>query len=89
MQSGSYGTRRWMIEFDTKERWENPLMGWTSTADPLSNMKVDFESAEDAADFCFKNGWNYYIEPKQMRTFKSKSYGANFSWNKKTRTSTK
>lgn len=31
MQSGSFGTRRWKIEFDVRERWENPLMGWTST----------------------------------------------------------
>ena len=31
MQSGTYGTRRWRIEFDTRERWENPLMGWAST----------------------------------------------------------
>ena len=30
MQSGSYKTHTWRIEFDTKERWENPLMGWAS-----------------------------------------------------------
>ena len=31
MQSGSYGTRMWKMEFDTQQRWENPLMGWSST----------------------------------------------------------
>ena len=31
MQSGSYGSGRWKIEFDVRQRWENPLMGWTST----------------------------------------------------------
>lgn len=31
MQSGTYGLRRWKIEFDVRERWENPLMGWIST----------------------------------------------------------
>ena len=31
MQSGSYGTRKWKLEFNTLERWENPLMGWGST----------------------------------------------------------
>jgi hypothetical protein len=30
MQSGSYDERRWKLEFDTRERWENPLMGWQS-----------------------------------------------------------
>ncbi|XP_067664915.1 NADH dehydrogenase [ubiquinone] iron-sulfur protein 4, mitochondrial-like [Haliotis asinina] len=89
MQSGSYGTRRWRIEFDQRERWENPLMGWVSTADPLSTLNVDFSSKEDAMDFCEKNGWEYFIEEEHLPTFKRKSYGANFSWNKKTRVSTK
>ncbi|CAI9733601.1 dehydrogenase [ubiquinone] iron-sulfur 4, mitochondrial [Octopus vulgaris] len=85
MQSGSFGTRRWMIEFDTQGRWENPLMGWCSTADPLSNMKLDFASQEDAVEYCEKNGWNFFVEPKQVRTHKKKSYAANFSWDKRTR----
>lgn len=31
MQSGTNNTNFWNIEFDTRERWENPLIGWTST----------------------------------------------------------
>jgi NADH dehydrogenase (ubiquinone) Fe-S protein 4 len=31
MQSGTDNTHRWEIEFETRERWENPLMGWSST----------------------------------------------------------
>lgn len=31
MQSGSHNMRKWMLSFDTQERWENPLMGWAST----------------------------------------------------------
>ena len=31
MQSGTFGLRKWKIEFDNRERWENPLMGWGST----------------------------------------------------------
>ncbi|XP_052701675.1 NADH dehydrogenase [ubiquinone] iron-sulfur protein 4, mitochondrial-like [Crassostrea angulata] len=89
MQSGVFGTRRWKIDFDTRERWENPLMGWASSADPLSNMAVEFKSPEDAMEFCEKNGWEYYLEEKKEPKFKPKSYGANFSWNKKTRVSTK
>ena len=30
MQSGTFNTRNWHLEFDTAERWENPLMGWAS-----------------------------------------------------------
>lgn len=31
MQSGTDNTHEWVMEFDNRERWENPLMGWTST----------------------------------------------------------
>ena len=30
MQSGTHNMRKWRVDFDTKERWENPLMGWAS-----------------------------------------------------------
>ncbi|KAK3601441.1 hypothetical protein CHS0354_033567 [Potamilus streckersoni] len=89
MQSGSFNSRYWRIEFETRERWENPLMGWTSSADPLSNMAVNFSSKEAAIEFCEKNGWEYYVEEYKAPSSKKKSYGANFSWNKKTRVSTK
>ncbi|CAH1961516.1 unnamed protein product [Acanthoscelides obtectus] len=90
MQSGTNNIGHWEMDFDNRERWENPLMGWTSTGDPLSNLKVQFTSKEEAIEFCEKNGWKYYIqESKLEKKFKPKSYGINFSWNKRTRTSTK
>ncbi|XP_050843328.1 NADH dehydrogenase [ubiquinone] iron-sulfur protein 4, mitochondrial [Serinus canaria] len=89
MQSGANNTKKWKMEFDNRERWENPLMGWASTADPLSNMVLTFSTKEDAIAFAEKNGWSYDVEEKKMPKPKSKSYGANFSWNKRTRVSTK
>ncbi|XP_003470234.1 NADH dehydrogenase [ubiquinone] iron-sulfur protein 4, mitochondrial [Cavia porcellus] len=89
MQSGVNNTKKWKMEFDTRERWENPLMGWASTADPLSNMVLTFSTKEDAVAFAEKNGWSYDVEERKVPKPKSKSYGANFSWNKRTRVSTK
>ncbi|XP_039614444.1 NADH dehydrogenase [ubiquinone] iron-sulfur protein 4, mitochondrial [Polypterus senegalus] len=89
MQSGIQNTRKWKMEFDTRERWENPLMGWASTADPLSNMVLTFSSKEDAVSFAEKNGWSYDAEDKRIPKPKFRSYGANFSWDKRTRVSTK
>ena len=57
--------------------------------DPLSNMKLDFRSEEDAIDFCEKNGWKWFVDKKKEKEPKVKSYGINFSWNKRTRVSTK
>ncbi|MGH0172774.1 UNVERIFIED_CONTAM: hypothetical protein FKN15_070815, partial [Acipenser sinensis] len=55
MQSGANNVRKWRMDFDTRERWENNLMGWASTADPLSNMVLTFSSKEDAVAFAEKN----------------------------------
>ncbi|XP_075445225.1 NADH dehydrogenase [ubiquinone] iron-sulfur protein 4, mitochondrial [Ascaphus truei] len=89
MQSGVNNTKKWKLEFDTRERWENPLMGWASSGDPLSNMVLSFTCKEDAIAFAEKNGWSYELEERRIPKPKSKSYGANFSWNKRTRVSTK
>ncbi|TRY66136.1 hypothetical protein DNTS_008712 [Danionella cerebrum] len=89
MQSGVRNTQKWKIDFDTRERWENPLMGWASTADPLSNMVLTFNSKEDAIAFAEKNGWSYDITEKRVPKPRVKSYGANFSWDKRTRRSAK
>lgn len=89
MQQGTYGHYKWHIEFDTHERWENVLMGWGSSGDPMSSVDVEFPSKEDAIIFCERMGYKYYVEPEHERKIRTKSYGENFSWNKKTRISTK
>ena len=52
-------------------------------------MKVEFHSEEDAIAFCEKNGWKWYVQKLKEKEQKPKSYGVNFSWNKRTRVSTK
>uniref|UniRef100_J3JW97 NADH dehydrogenase [ubiquinone] iron-sulfur protein 4, mitochondrial n=1 Tax=Dendroctonus ponderosae TaxID=77166 RepID=J3JW97_DENPD len=90
MQSGTNNIGHWEMDFDAKERWENPLMGWCSTGDPLSNLKVQFATKEEAVEYCEKNGWDWYIQSSKLdRPFKPKSYAVNFAWNKRTRVSTK
>ncbi|KAL3102133.1 hypothetical protein niasHS_003542 [Heterodera schachtii] len=91
MQSGWDNTGVWKIELDERERWENATIGWASNADPLSNisMALSFASREDAINFCEKNRWSYIVEEPPSREIKPKAYGSNFSWNKRTRVSTK
>merc|ERR1712059_90437 len=89
MQSGTAGIKRWKIEFDNQQRWENNLMGWASSADPVPNLLLDFATKEAAIQFAEKNGWEYELEDPKERAPKTKSYALNFSWNKRTRKSTK
>jgi NADH dehydrogenase (ubiquinone) Fe-S protein 4 len=53
-------------------------------------MRLEFNTKEEAIEHCEKNGWKWFIDggekPKPKRV---KNYGINFSWNKRTRVSTK
>ena len=89
MQSGTQDTHNWIIEFENRQRWENPLMGWTSTGDPLSNLRLTFTTREDAIRFADKNGWTYFAEEERVRKPLKKSYADNFSWSKRTRVGSK
>ena len=64
MQSGTNNIQHWEMEFDNRQRWENPLMGWCSSGDPHSNLKLEFNSCEEAIAHCEKNGWNYFVEAR-------------------------
>ena len=88
MQSGVQNMKNWRIEFNNQERWENQNMGWGSTGDPLSNVAgwLKFKTQEDAVAFCIRQGWNVteINDPNQAKP-KWRTYGDNFSWNKRTR----
>ncbi|KAJ8670427.1 hypothetical protein QAD02_001686 [Eretmocerus hayati] len=89
MQSGTDNIHFWQISFDTRERWENPCMGWCSSGDPLQALRVDFVSKEEAMDHCKKMGWKYVVQNVPKNDPKPRTYGENFSWDKRTRVSTK
>ena len=59
LKSGGATGHLWQISWKNEERWSNPLMGWTSTADPLSNLKLTFDTEEEAVAFAQKNGWKF------------------------------
>jgi len=87
MQSGMLNTKKWKIEFDTRERWENPTMGWGSNADPLSNISaaLSFHTKAEAVEFVERQGWSCFVDEVPEKRLGPKSYGKNFSWNKRVR----
>ena len=79
MQSGLSKTDKWIIEFKTKNTGTNPLMGWESSTDTLSELKLEFSSKESAIDYAKKNKIDFeLIEPQKRKTVK-KSYADNFT----------
>jgi hypothetical protein len=79
MQSGTKKFDRWVIEFITDQPGINPLMGWESSTDTSSELKLEFSSKELAIDYAKKNKINFeIIEPKLRKVIK-KSYADNFT----------
>ena len=78
MQSGFGKSNKWIIEFETENSGINPLMGWETSVDTLSELKLEFSSKKLAIDYAKKNKINFeLIEPKKRKTVK-KSYADNF-----------
>ena len=78
MQSGIKKFDKWIIEFITKEPGINPLMGWESSSDTYTELKLEFSSKELAINYAKKKRINYeLIEPKKRKVVK-KSYADNF-----------
>lgn len=90
MQSGTHNTKHWVIEFDTRERWENPNIGWCSSGDPISNMCLIFATKEEAIAYCERSGWKWILTERSLKPkyHRKRSYAQNFS-NKRCRLSTK
>jgi len=78
MQSGTRRTKSWLLEFDTRDTGINPLMGWETSQDTMSEVKIEFGTKEQAINYAKKNNINYYIiEPQKSKLIK-KSYADNF-----------
>ena len=78
MQSGVGKTDKWILEFETKDPTKNPLMGWESSSDTYSELKLEFSSKEQAIDYAKKKKIDFeLIEPRKRKTVK-KSYADNF-----------
>ncbi len=78
MQSGFGKSLKWILEFETNNPTNNPLMGWESSNDTLSEVKIEFSSKELAINYAKKKKIDFeLIEPKKRKITK-KSYAENF-----------
>ncbi len=78
MQSGTGKTDKWILEFETKDPTNNPLMGWESSSDTYTELKLEFSTKDLAINYAKKNKIDFeIIEPKARKVVK-KSYADNF-----------
>ncbi len=78
MQSGTKKYDKWIIEYVAEKPGINPLMGWESSTDTLTELKLEFSTKELAIEYAKKNKINFEIIEPNIRKISKKSYADNF-----------
>jgi len=84
MQSGQANTRSWVLDFEPESpRRVEPLMGWTSSGDMRQQLRLRFDTKQEAVAYCERHGIAYQVfesTPSQRKTI---SYSDNFSFKRR------
>ena len=78
MQSGRRNTKKWLLEFDSLDNGINEFMGWETSKDTMSEIRLEFSTKEQAINYAKKNNINYYLIDSNERKVIKKSYSDNF-----------
>ena len=77
-QSGIGKTRKWILEYIDESISINPLMGWESSSNTLSEIKLLFDTKDQAIEYAKKNKIDFVVIENNQRSFVKKSYTDNF-----------
>ena len=84
MQSGKSKTGYWVLEFDPeKPRTIDPLMGYTSSGDMKSQIRLTFATREEAVAYAEKHGIAFRIEEPKESKRRQISYAENFRYDRR------
>lgn len=84
MQSGKGNTKDWVLEFEPKAaRLSDPLMGWTQTTDTEGQVRLSFDTKDDAVRYAQTHGIAFQlVDPKPAKRI-IKAYADNFAFGRK------
>ena len=83
MQSGLRNTQRWLCEFEPGDaQVADPLMGWAGSHDTTRQLRMWFDSKDEAVAFAKKKGFEYRIIEPQARPLRPRAYADNFAFKK-------
>ena len=78
MQSGTGKTDKWILEYETQDPTINPLMGWESSSNTYTELKLEFSSKDLAINYAKKKKIDFEIIEPRKRKIVKKSYADNF-----------
>lgn len=84
MQSGNAKTKNWIAEYiSEKPSKKDILMGWNTSSDTKSQIKIYFDSKEKAISWAKKNNYQFEVILPHVKKIHPKKYADNFSFNRK------
>jgi hypothetical protein len=84
MQSGTAKTKEWMLDYEPEQpRMIDPLMGWTSSGDMKQQVRLQFDTKEEAIAYCERNGIPYEAFDSQPPKPPRISYSDNFAYTRR------
>ena len=83
MQSGMAQTDKWMLEYEPEVPMRaDPLMGYSSSSDMRQQVRLEFDSREEAVAYAERNAIPYRVSEAKERAPKKLSYSDNFRFNR-------
>lgn len=84
MQSGTARTKHWVLDYEPEEaRVVEPLMGWTSSGDMKQQLKLRFDSKDEAVAYCEKHSIPYQVFEEHLPERRKMAYSDNFSFKRR------
>jgi hypothetical protein len=84
MQSGTARTSKWVLDFEPSEpRQVEPLMGWTSSGDTSQQVRLRFDTKEEAIAYCERHALAYQLHETKPPARKTISYSDNFAYDRR------
>jgi hypothetical protein len=85
MQSGTAKTKEWVLDYEPEQpSTVEPLMGWTSSADMKQQLRMQFDTKEEAVAYCERNGIPYQVSESKVPKRLGISYADNFAYARRT-----
>ena len=81
MQSGMKKCKKWHLEYAPEQPRElDPLMGWTSSGDMNSQLRLSFDTKEEAVAYAERNHIDYVVQEPHVRSRRLKNYADVFAF---------
>ncbi|MPY75572.1 MAG: ETC complex I subunit [Alphaproteobacteria bacterium] len=84
MQSGRGKIRDWIMTFEPTGRvMPDPIIGWAGSGDTARQVRLAFETKEEAIAYARKEGYTYTVREAKERRINPKAYADNFAFTRR------